>query len=138
MFVISKRYRKVVFSHETALMLHGLMEHEVNEYSLTVPRGYNTTALRNIGCSVSTLSEEIYNIGITSVKDAFGNIVPVYDVERTICDVIKNKNKIDIQLFQNALKEYCKMKDKNLHNLMIYAKKLKIEEKVRNYVEVLI
>lgn len=119
-------------------MLHGLMEHEVNEYSLTVPRGYNTTALRNIGCSVSTLSEEIYNIGITSVKDAFGNIVPVYDVERTICDVIKNKNKIDIQVFQNALKEYCKMKDKNLHNLMIYAKKLKIEEKVRNYVGVLI
>ena len=64
--------------------------------------------------------------------------IKVYDVERNICDIIKNKNKMDIEIFTQALKEYANSSDKNLNKLMRYAKKLKIENKVREYMEVIL
>ena len=137
-FITALKHKKVVYSHETALMLHGLMEREVSSYSVTVPRGYNSKLLREKGYRVYTQQPDLYYIGITSVKDDFGNIVPVYDMERTICDIIKKKKQIDIQIFQTALKEYVLRKNKNLHNLMKYAKQLNVEEQVRNYIEVLL
>ena len=59
-------------------------------------------------------------------------------MDRTICDMIKIKDKMDIQVFQYAIKEYMKQKDKNLFNLMKYAKLMHIEDVVRIYTEVLL
>lgn len=138
MFITALKHKKIVYSHETALMLHGLMEREVVLYSVTVPRGYNSRTLREKGYRVYTQQPDLYHIGITSVQNDFGNIVPVYDMERTICDIIKKKKQLDIQIFQTALKEYVLKKNKNVHNLMRYAKQLNAEEQVRNYIEVLL
>ena len=138
LFITSLKNKKIVYSHETALMLHGLMEREVSAYSVTVPRGYNSRTLTEKGYQVYTQQPDLYHIGITSVEDNFGNIVPVYDLERTICDIVKRKKKMDIQIFQTALKEYALNKDKNLHNLMKYAKQFNVEEQVRSYIEVLL
>lgn len=138
LFVTSLKHKKAVYSHETALMLHGLMEREVSLYSVIVPRGYNSKTLTEKGYQVYTQQSDLYYIGITSVKDTFGNNVPVYDMERTICDIVKRKKKMDIQIFQTALKEYALRKDKNLHNLMKYAKQFNVEEQVRSYIEVLL
>ena len=105
--------------------------------TVTIPRGYNATHLRNKGVKVITKSDEIYNLGITTVKTFLGNSVKVYDIDKTICDCVKYKDKLDIQVFSYALKEYIKRKDKNLVNLITYAKKMKIEKEVRKYIEVL-
>ena len=59
-------------------------------------------------------------------------------MERTICDIVKRKKHIDIQIFQTALKEYTMKKDRNLHSLIKYAQRLNVEEQVRNYIEVLL
>lgn len=48
----------------------------------------------------------------------FGHAVPVYNMERTICDIIRNRSSIEIQTLQNALKHYTSRKDKNLRQLM--------------------
>jgi hypothetical protein len=45
---------------------------------------------------------------------------------------------MDIQVFQVAMKEYMISPKKNLLNLMEYASKMNIEEKVRTYVEVML
>ena len=68
----------------------------------------------------------------------FGMNIKVYDVERTICDIIKNKNKIDAEIFSKALKDYVKSKNKNLNKLAKYAKIMNIEKKVSEYMEVLL
>ena len=68
----------------------------------------------------------------------FGMKIKVYDIERTICDIIKNKNKVDGEIFSKALKEYARSKNKNLSKLTKYAKIMKIEKKVSEYMEVLI
>ena len=65
-------------------------------------------------------------------------IIRIYNVERTICDIIKNKNKIDAEIFSKTLKEYPRSKNKNLTKLTKYAKTMNIENKVREYMEVLL
>lgn len=56
------------------------------------------------------------------METTFSNEVPVYDMERTVCDVIRNRSNIEMQVFQDTLKRYVKRKDKNLRRLMQYAK----------------
>jgi hypothetical protein len=65
-------------------------------------------------------------------------LIPVYDIERTVCDIVKNKKNIDPQIFSDALKSYAKRKDKNLTRLAQYAKLLKVEIQLRQYMEVLL
>ena len=137
LYIISLR-NNIVFSHETALYLHGLTEQEPNQVSFTVGKGYNASRLRKRNCRVYTDLKDMLNVGKTTVNTNQGNSVPVYDIDRTICDIIKIKDKMDIQVFQFAIKEYMKRKDKNLHNLMQYAKMMKIEDKVRIYTEVML
>ena len=63
---------------------------------------------------------------------------PVYDRERTICDIIRNKKDIEIQTFQTAMKEYMSSKGKNLGSLISYAREFGIEKDVRTYTEVML
>lgn len=72
------------------------------------------------------------------MESPFGMKIKVYDIERTICDIIKNKNKIDAEIFSKALKDYAKSKNKNLSKLTKYAKAMNIEKKVSEYMEVLL
>ncbi len=130
--------RRIIFSQETALYLHGLMEREPGQICVTVKAGYNATHLREKGIRVYQAKSELYELGAASVLTGYGNKVAVYDRERTICDLIKAKEKTDIQIFQTAMKEYMRSDGKNIPNLMRYASKLKIEDKVRVYTEVLL
>lgn len=138
MFVLGLKNHGMAYSHESALYLHGLMEREPEKYTVTVKYGYNATHLRSKGLKVTTAKDEYYNIGISSALTVFGNQVTVYDKERTICDIVRNKDKMDVQVFQTAMKEYMKSKDKKIPILMQYAAKLGIESKVRSYVEVML
>lgn len=130
--------KTIIFSHETALYLHELMEREPAAVWVTVPRTYNATALRKKGYRVSSVTNDLLDLGKTKVKTNYGNDIRVYDMDRTVCDIIKVKEKIDIQIFQTAIKEYMKSKSKNLTHLMQYARILRIEDKVRLYTEVML
>lgn len=138
LYILSLKNEKAICSFDTALMLHGLTEREPAEIYVTVPGNYNATHLRNKGISVYQVKEEWFNIGKALAKTAFGNEVPVYDAERTICDLIRVKNKKDPQMFAYAIKEYVKSKNKNLQRLIKYAAIFGIEKEVRFYMEVLL
>ena len=71
-------------------------------------------------------------------KTPFGHTVPVYDVERTVCDIIRSRSNIEAQTFQDALKQYAKRPDKNLRQLMQYARELHVEKILKQYLEVLL
>jgi predicted transcriptional regulator of viral defense system len=129
---------RIIFSHETALMLHGLMEREPNKTSVTVQAGYNSTHLRKKGIHVYQVRPEFYELGTTEVQTGFGNTVRAYDMERTICDMLRYKASIDVQIFRYAMKEYMTNPHKNVHHLMEYAKRFQIESDVRTYTEVML
>ena len=129
---------RIVFSHETALMLHGLMEREPKTTSVTVKAGYNASHLRRKGIRVYQVKPDVYDLGIVEVQTSFGNTVRAYDMDRTICDILRFKDALDVQVFQYAMKEYMANTHKNLNHLMEYAKMLGIESAMRTYTEVML
>ncbi len=68
----------------------------------------------------------------------FSNSVMAYDMERTICDIIRSRKDIEIQVFTDALKMYARRKDKNLNILMRYAQQFRVQNILRRYLEVLL
>jgi len=130
--------RRIIFSHETALLLHGLMEREPKDICVTVSAGYNATHLRRKGIRVYQVKPAVFELGVTEVKTSFGNMVRTYDMERTICDILRYKETMDVQIFQYAMKEYMSSTHKNLNHLMEYAKMFQIESVMRTYTEVML
>ena len=138
MFLLHLRCNQAVFSHESALFFHDLTDREPSKYSVTVRRGYSPTRLKAEGLSVYTMKPELFDVGLSSGQTPFGHTVPVYDMERTICDLLRSRSRIEIQTFQGALKAYARRKDKNLRALMQYAGMFKVEKILRQYLEVLV
>ena len=110
-----------------ALFFHDLTDREPNPYSITVKTGYNPASLQADGIKVYTIKKELHDVGIITMNTPFGNPVPVYDMERTICDLIRSRSGIEMQTFQDALKQYAKRKDKDLRKLMRYAQMFRVE-----------
>ena len=138
LYSIQLRNRKIVFSHETALYLHNLSDREPFAPVITVERGYNAKHLKDKGLIVHTVRPEWLELGLTEEKTFAGNTVRIYDSERCICDIIKNKNRMDIQVFQMALTSYFTDSDKKIHKLMEYAEIMGVSDKMRQYTEVLL
>lgn len=137
-FLLHLRNGKIVFSHESALYLHNLMDREPHITTVTVPKNYNGVHIIKQGVRVIHIKPEWYGIGITKVKTGFGNEVLVYDRERSICDIIRAKNETEIQTYQTALKGYMNSRGKKLGNLISYAREFGIENEVRTYTEVML
>lgn len=113
MFLLHLRCGQAVFSHETALFFHDLTDREPLKYTITVRTGYNPSRLQEDGFQVYTVKKDLHEIGITTMLTSFGHSVPVYDMERTICDLLRSRKNIEMQVFQDALKQYAKCKGRS-------------------------
>lgn len=138
MYLIHLRSEQAVFSHETALFLHNMTDREPNLYSVTVKSGYNPHRLKEDGIKVYTIKAEIHEMGLSQAETPFGHLLPVYDKERTLCDILRNRRKVDKQILLDALKSYSKRQDKDLRRLMNYAETFKVKNVLKPYLEVLL
>lgn len=138
MWLVSLRWPRAVFSHESALLIHSLTDREPASLSVTVPSGYNASALRRSGIDVFYIKPELLGKGMNSVITTDGHAVPCYDLERTICDTIRSRSHLDPQALTTALKCYVRRGDKQLDLLDSYAKDFRIGGLVAQYLEVLL
>jgi predicted transcriptional regulator of viral defense system len=138
MYAAQQRRPKIIYSHETALFLHDLTDRDPIDYSVTVPAGYSPVRLRNDNFTVYTIKRELHEVGVTEAETMFGHTVRVYGLERTICDCLRNRNKMDIAVLTDAIKRYTKRTDKNLNTLMKFAETFRVEKPLRSYMEVLL
>lgn len=138
MYMLHLRCSQAVFSHESALFFHDLTDREPSPYSVTVKTGYNPASLKADGIKVYTIKKELHDVGLITMDTPFGNAVPVYDAERTICDLIRSRSSIEMQTFQDALKQYARSREKDLRKLMRDAKMFHVEKILRQYLEVLL
>ncbi|MFT3943898.1 MAG: type IV toxin-antitoxin system AbiEi family antitoxin domain-containing protein [Ancrocorticia sp.] len=138
MWLLSLRSDKVVFSHESALLLHSLIDREPEALTVTVPSGYNARFLRADGVRVYFIKPELLLLGQTHVATPDGNTVSAYDMERTICDLVRSRSRIDHQTFISALKTYARQSNKRLDVLQKYAMQLGVEKLLQSYLEVLL
>ena len=128
-----------MFSHDTALFLHDLSDRNPLKITMTIPSGFNKRLLEEPDkYKFFYSSKEIYEIGKVTGKTNHGNLVVMYDKERTICDCIIKKDVLDIDLVVNAVKKYMKEPGADFARLLEYAKLFNIREQVRQLMEVLI
>lgn len=135
---LQARFKNGIFSNETALFLWDLTDRTPNKYDMTFPHNYNLTNAKNEGVSCSRVKREWFLEGKTLIESPSGNKISAYNMERTLCDVLRKRGGIDTGIIAEAFKRYAVRKDKNIPLLSAYAKTFHVEEKVRSYLEVLI
>ena len=124
---------------ESALFHYGYSDFAPRKWSIAVPRSVSRAKLDVDALPVQSyfVQQDLYELGKTS-GDFHGVTLPVYDRERTVCDCFKYRSRLDTELFSKALNAYANDPQKNLSNLSIYAKKLRVYKKVIELMEVLL
>ena len=138
-FIFQYQYPKLIYSFYGAAYLNGLGDYIPTSLEVTAPKNYRPFPLPKEGVILHTDTREaIYSLGISEIETVFGKKVKVYDIEKTVCDFIRNREKIDIESFVKCMNWYKKRKDKNVNRLIRYSKIMKIESKVSNLMEILL
>ena len=138
MFNFQVRYKSSIFSHETALYLHVLTDRTPLSYSISIPVGYHSISLNEGGHKIFYVNRELFALGVILMQSPHGNEIRTTNLERTICDVLRSRNQVDVQFVNEALKKYLIHKDRNIDQLYNYAKQFRIQKIVREYIEVLL
>ncbi len=135
--VLQSKSKYAIYSNTTALYLHGFSNRIPIRYDITIKSGYKGSLQKEDNVNLFYTKNELLDLGVINYKLDSGNIIRVYDLDKTICDIIKNKKKIDAEIFNKAIREYFYSKKKNTLKLYEYAKKMNIYNKVRDTFEVL-
>ncbi len=138
MYIMMMRSKNIIFSHETALFLNSLSERTPFEYSLTIPSNTCLPATLKNECVCYYIKPEFHKIGLALKNTTFGNEVRCYNAERTICDILRSRNRIDEETVIGAIKNYASSKDKNLNLISEYAQIFKVSDTLKKYMEVLL
>ncbi len=138
MYHLQVQYKKGIYSGETALYLHDLTDRTPIQFQMTFPNSYNLTNVKRKNIKCNRVIKKLYDMGVVEIKTPAGNLVRAYNMERTLCDILRTQSDTDIQIVSDAFKRYMKRNDKNIPLLSKYAKQLRVEAKLRSYLEVLL
>lgn len=135
--IINHLFPDAVLCMETALFYYKYSDRNPAEWSFAIDRNvskfrtnieYPFIKAYRVKSDLVTLGETAGEIDFTKVR--------IYDRDRTICDVLKNISKMDKEIFNKAIQGYVNDPKKNIPNLMIYAKKLRVQKKVKELIGV--
>lgn len=132
------RSKHIVFSHETALFLNGISERTPFEHTVTIPTSKTLSSSMGEACKIYYIKDELHDLGKVQLTTPMGNKVWAYDIDRTICDIVRSRSRMADETFITSIKNYAASPNKNLANLSLYASKIKILSQVRQYLEVLL
>ena len=133
-FKILQWNNSFIYSHETAAYLHDLTNRFPRIFTGTIPSGYHYRKKTNL--QLYYIKSELFNIGVVDFIDYEGNLIQIYDKERTICDLLRSKNKIEQQVLIESLQNYF-YKKPNLRKLIKYSKLFHLESEIKLYCEIL-
>lgn len=136
--LLQKRSHVLLFSHGAALYFWGMSDRIPHIIDVTVPSGTNVSRIKKDHSDVRFhyVKPELYDLGITETETPMGSSIRLYDKERSICDLIRDRKHTDMQIYSQAIKEYFNHKP-NMRKLLKYGRRFGIEDKIRTYSEVL-
>ena len=135
--IINRLFPDAVLCMETALVHYGYSDRNPAEWNIAIDKNvskqrtkidYPFVKAYRIEPALLLLGETNGEINFTKVR--------IYDRDRTICDVLRNMNKMDKEIFNKAIQGYVKDSKKNIPNLMQYAKALRVQKRVKDLIGV--
>ena len=122
----------------SAAVYYGLSSERLSRIDVALPRRTRIpTAPEWPAMKFYLFSQPRYELGLKTVNED-GNIYQIYDMEKTVCDIIFYRNKLGFEAAVEVIRNYMQHKDRNLNRLMAYADKLREKTVMRQFVEVLI
>jgi predicted transcriptional regulator of viral defense system len=134
---VSKIIHHGVICLVSALACYELTTYTPGEYTIAVRRNYNIKLPDYPPIKLYYFSDKYFMDGVDEI-DINGNIIKIYNIEKTICDCLRYGDKISKDIIIESIKEYVKRRDKNISKLMNYAAKAKVKDVVQKYIEVLV
>lgn len=125
------RYKKVIYSYETALFLQHLGEKIPYVWDITVPKNYKFNKKPD-RVRIHYVDEEIHELGVTKAQTMYGNDVRVYSYERLLCDFIANRDQMDPEVFVKMVNGYRYYEDRDMNLLYKISKEMGIAKEVRD------
>ena len=134
------RIKKGVFSHETAAYLQGLTTKIPCNYVMTIMVGDNVSRVTRLKDNINFkyVDKELFEIGKVEQLSPFGRILLTYDKERTVLDIIRDKDRIEGQIFRETIRNYFFNTDMNILKLSQYAVSMNMEDELTQYKEIMI
>ena len=134
------RIKKGVFSHETAAYLQGLTTKIPYNYVMTIMAGDNVSRVTKLKDNINFkyVDKELFEIGKVEQLSPFGRMLLTYDKERTVLDIIRDKDRIEGQIFRETIRTYFLNTDKNILKLSQYAVSMNMEDELTQYTEIMI
>lgn len=136
-FLLQHRFPNGVYSHETALFLLGYSDRVPIMPQMTFPYGFHSTRAKKAGL-IPIISKQDTLSGIVTIKRSGGTTIKVYEIERTLIDLLKPKYDADKEQFLPALKRYLQSNERDITKLMDFARMFNVVDKIQPYLEVLI
>lgn len=136
--LLQKRSHVLLFSHGTALYFWDMSDRIPHIIDVTVPSGTNVSRIKKDRTDIRFhyVKPDLFDLGIAKTETSMGNPIRLYDKERCICDLIRDRKHTDMQIYSQAIKEYFNHQP-NMRKLLKYGRLFGIEEKIRTYSEVL-
>ena len=126
----SNVYDSMVKSPNRAMLrATGMGDEEFNQPLI----GVISTWAENTPCNI-----HLHDLGKVQLATPMGNKVWAYDMDRTICDIVRSRSRMADETFISSMQHYAVSPDKNLANLSLYANKMGVLSRVRQYLEVLL
>ncbi|GAP16620.1 type IV toxin-antitoxin system AbiEi family antitoxin domain-containing protein [Levilinea saccharolytica] len=134
---VALRIPKAVICLISALNFYGLTTHIPHKVYIALPQSAEKPRIEFPPLDIIWLTEKPYYAGITE-KQVDGVPIKIYSREKTIADCFKFRNKIGIDVALDALKDYLKLPDRQLDQLLEYARINRVESLLSRYLEALL
>ena len=131
------RYKKGIYFSLSALYLLGYIDESIDKLYLAFPQTYNTTKAKNRGIICMNQAPSNYEVGAIEIKTPQNNIVRVYCIERTLCELIRD-NEIPKSIIKQSFIKYFRNSDANIDKLKAFAKMFNCENKINTIIDLLI
>lgn len=133
-YILQKRFSNIVFSYNTACYLLKLSDRAPYKIEVTTINHNNI----NENLDIHYVSNDKFEVGIIEIESPYSNPIKIYNAERCICDILKNPESVDLEVYNKIINNYFKSRNKNLSLLEEYSKIFNVHEKFEHIMEVLI
>lgn len=135
--VLARLFPETVIFLESALIHYGYTDRIPASWQIAVDRDSEKSQYKVDYPIIEPfyLEPKLLKVGIDTFEIE-GVEIKIFSRDRTICDVLRYENKLEREVFNNAIKQYVKDPKKNVKKLFEYAEILNIKNKVQTYIGV--
>ncbi|WP_415620341.1 type IV toxin-antitoxin system AbiEi family antitoxin domain-containing protein [Liquorilactobacillus satsumensis] len=138
MYILQYRFSRGVFFKDSALFLHHMIDRTPDRYQMNFPLGYHALAIKQYPVKVYRQKSEWHSLGIEEVLTPGQHKVRVYNIERTLCDILRTRDTSDTETIRQAMLAYAQLEQKNISQLIQFADLFNVRDKINAYMEVLL